>query len=238
MSTTAYLLAFVAITTGTMIQATLGFGLGLIAAPVLGVIDTRFVPGPLLLLVVVLTAVVAWRERAALDVHGMKWAIVGRIVGTIGAVMLLSRLDGDGLSFVLGASILLGIALSVSRWYLRPNARTLLGAGALSGAMGTLTSVGGPPMALVYQRAGAATLRSTLAAFFLFGAILSLVALTSSGQLGRAEFHDGLLLAPGLAVGLVLARPCAQFLDHRLTRPAVLLLSGTAAATLVVQSLT
>lgn len=191
----------------------------------------------MLFLAVLLTSWLAWNERTQLDWSGVKWALVGRVIGTFGAVAIVSRLVGDSLTLVLGISILVGVVLSLTRWSLRPTRMTLTGAGALSGFMGTLTSVGGPPIALVYQREEASRLRSTLAGFFFFGATLSLCALTVAGRFGRGEFIDGVLLVPGLVLGMLIGRPARPFLDRGWTRPAVLGLSAIAAATLVVESL-
>jgi uncharacterized membrane protein YfcA len=125
----------------------------------------------------------------------------------------------------------------VAGWQLHPTTVTLLGAGTMSGVMGTLTSIGGPPIALVYQREKAATLRSTLAGFFFVGATLSLVALTIGGDLGAAEFRDGLLLLPGLGLGLLISRPLRPYLDRGWTRPGVLGLAALASLVLVVQAI-
>ena len=87
-------------------------------------------------------------------------------------------------------------------------------------------------MALVY-REQAAKLRSTLAGFFVFGASLALVTLTVSGEVGQRQVVDGLILLPGLLVGLLLSRlPGA--LPRSVGRGAVLGLSAVTATALVV----
>lgn len=237
MTVATYVMAIGAVTMGALVQGAVGFGLGLLAAPILGLLDKSLVPGPVLFLAVLLTAWLAYSERAQLDWPGVKWALVGRVIGTVGAFAIVSRLVGDSLTLVLGVSILFGVGLSLTRWSLSPTRTTLTGAGALSGFMGTLTSVGGPPIALVYQREHASRLRSTLAGYFFFGATLSLGALVVAGRFGRDEFIDGVLLVPGLVIGMMIGRPARPFLDRGWTRPAVLALSAIAAATLVVESL-
>jgi uncharacterized membrane protein YfcA len=237
MGIAGYLIALAGVTLGAVAQGSLGFGLGMLAAPVLALVDDRLVPGPLLLLGVTFTGVVALRERADLDWRGIRWAIVGRVIGTVVGAVLVTMLAGDALAVVLGLTVLVAVGLSVAGWQLHPTTVTLLGAGTMSGVMGTLTSIGGPPIALVYQREKAATLRSTLAGFFFVGATLSLVALTIGGDLGAAEFRDGLLLLPGLGLGLLISRPLRPYLDRGWTRPGVLGLAALASLVLVVQAI-
>jgi uncharacterized membrane protein YfcA len=235
MSAAGVAAALLVVAIGACIQGSLGFGLGLIAAPVLALIDEDFVPGPLLFVGVVLTVVVATRERAALDWHGIRWALVGRVLGTLIGAVAISYVSDDGLIAMLAASILLAVVLSVAGWHVRPTPRTLIGAGTVSGVMGMLTSIGGPPMALVYQRERAAQLRTTLAGFFLFGASLALLALTIGGEFRGHELVLGLSLLPGLALGLYASRWLGRYLDHGWTRPAVLGFSAVSALLLIVQ---
>ena len=102
-------------------------------------------------------------ERGALDWLGIKWALVGRVFGTFAGAYALTRLDNG--RDVGGARRARAPRRrhQPERVDVRPTTSTLVGAGMVSGVMGTMTSVGGPPMALVYQREQAAKLRSTLA---------------------------------------------------------------------------
>jgi uncharacterized membrane protein YfcA len=235
MSVFGYLVAILAVTTGAAIQGTLGFGLGLIAAPVLALVDKDLIPGPLLMIGVATTTVVFLRERGEVDWAGMRWAIVGRIAGTFLGAWAVIAFSKDALIVALSLSVILGVLMSVAGWNFRPTTASLLGAGTLSGIMGTLTSIGGPPMALVYQKETAQRLRSTLAGFFLIGATLSVASLLLGGEFGRHELQLGLALIPGLVIGLGVSRKVARFLDNRYTRPAVLGFSALSSLTLLIQ---
>jgi hypothetical protein len=238
MTTAEYALAIVAVGAGTVVQGAVGFGFGMLAAPILAILDERLVPGSVLVLGVTVAAIIAWQERAALDWRGIRWALVGRVAGTFAGVVAVSWLDRDQLALALGASTLLAVVLSVAGWHVRATTPTLLGAGAVSGMMGTLTSIGGPPMAIVYQREEAQKLRSTLAGFFLFGASFALLTLVVSGEVGGRELVDGLALLPGLALGLLVGRRVAPYLDRGWTRPAVLAACTAAALVLIASTLT
>lgn len=237
MSVAQYLIALGAVMLGAVAQGSVGFGFGMLAAPVLALVDEELVPGAVLLLGLAIAAAIAWKERGALDWLGIKWALVGRVFGTLAGAYAITRLDHDALAIALGVIVLVAVVISLTGWHVRPTTPTLVGAGMVSGVMGTLTSVGGPPMALVYQREQAATLRSTLAGFFLFGASLAIVTLTVSGELGRRQVVDGIVLLPGLLVGLAASRQLAPILDRGWTRGAVLGLSTVAAVALVVGAL-
>ena len=82
---------------------------------------------------------------------------------------------------------LYSVLLSASGLQLLPTPRSLIGAGTLSGFMGTTSSIGGPPMALLYQGTEGIRLRGTLAVFFTIGVLISLVALTAVGRFGLRE---------------------------------------------------
>ncbi len=235
MSLVGYLIAIGAVAIGACIQGTLGFGLGLIAAPVLALVDKDLIPGPLLLIGVATTTTVFLRERGSVDWRGMKWAIVGRVAGTAVGAWAVVAFSKDALIVALSLSVILGVIMSVAGWNFRPTTTSLIGAGTLSGIMGTLTSIGGPPMALVYQKESAQRLRSTLAGFFLIGATLSLASLFAGGEFGWHELRLGVALIPGLVIGLGSSRRMARFLDNRYTRPAVLGFSALSSLTLLIQ---
>jgi uncharacterized protein len=76
------------------LQASTGMGMALLAAPLLALIDPALVPGPALCAVMILSAVVAWRERAVLDVHMLAPAILGLLIGTAIGARLLALLVG------------------------------------------------------------------------------------------------------------------------------------------------
>jgi len=75
-----------------------------------------------------------------------------------------------------------------------------------SGFMGTLTGVGGPPMAIVYQNSSARNAVATLNMFFGIGALFSVFVLAYIDLITIREVMRCLLLAPGVVVGLILGR--------------------------------
>ena len=222
---------------GSTLQSSIGFGMGLLGSPVLILIDPRFVPGPILLSTLVLTTLLTWRESHAIDLRGLRWAIAGRVAGTAGAGTLLAVLPASRMAIVFGGLVLLGVGMSVSGLRLRVRPRALMGAGALSGIMGTIAAVGGPPMALLYQDAKGPRLRATLSSFFWIGTILSLIALRMIGRFGWYEVQLTLLLLPGMLLGYVTSRWTISIVDRGYTRKAVLAVAASAGLAVIVRQL-
>ena len=113
----------------------------------------------------------------------------------------------------------------------------LLGAGFVAGITGTTTSIGGPPIAIVYQHHGGETLRGTLAGFFVMGSVLSMVTLALVGRFGTDDLLLGLALIPGTVAGYVLSPPFVRWLDRGYTRAAVLGVSIGAGLLLIARRL-
>jgi len=223
---------------GATLHGTVGFGMGLVAVPILALIDPVFVPGSVLFSGLVLAGLMACRERRAMDVSGIKLGLVGRVLGTlIASVMLAQMPTVEGMSVMLGALVLAAVLFSVSGWRIRPTKLALLGAGTLSGFMGTVASVGGPPMALLYQDASGERLRSTMSGFFIVGTLISLAGLVLAGHFGLTELWASLAMLPGVMIGFVVSRRALAFFDQGYTRPAVLAVSALSGVAVVLRAL-
>ncbi len=218
-------------------QASIGFGMGMLAAPIVAIVDPGLVPGTLIMLALLVSTMVLVREGSALDLSGASWALAGRIPGTILGALLLVALPERGLALMLALVVLLGIALTSFGWIPLPHRRNLMMAGAASGLLATATSIGGPPMALVWQRNTGAKLRSTMSAFFLVGSIMSLAALTAAGAVDRHTAWLFVLLAPATILGYVLSRFVNRIMDRRRLRLTAITVSTIGAVVLVVQQL-
>lgn len=225
------------IAAGALLQGSVGFGFALLAAPLLVLIDARFVPGPLLMASLALTTLITWREFKSVRLADLGWSLPGRVVGTGVAVAALALVPERRLQLLLGLVMLVSTLLAASRLRVVPSPFTLFGAGTMAGITGTLTSVGGPPMALIYRDETGPRLRGTLNAFFVFGVTISIIGLILSGHFGREQALLALALMPGAPVGFVLSKHTAGVLDRGYTKPVVLALSGIAAAVVVIKAL-
>ncbi len=219
------------------VQGSVGFGHNLIAAPTLALVDERFVPGPALASAALLTAMMALRDRRDVHLGEIRIALIGRIPATALAALTIAALPADGLAVLFAALVLVAVGITAFGPELRPTRDRLLVAGAVSGFMATATSIGGPPIALLYASEHGRRLRGTLSGFFLVGAGISLTALAFTGSYGRPELGLSLVPLPGVALGFLVSRWGARWLDAGRVRPAVLAVAALAAVLVLADTL-
>jgi hypothetical protein len=211
--------------------------LAVVSAPILLLINPVFVPGPLLLAAMMLTILISYRERASVVHSEVAIGTIGRIIGTLPAAYAMSVVDQNVYTVLFAILIILGVLMSVSGWHLRPTPRTLMAASALSGFTGTISSVGGPALALVYQHQKGPHIRGTMSAIFTVGTVISVAGLWWAGKFGVDELVIGLLLAPGVLLGYFLSGYATGHIDGRLTRPAILTVSVLSAVLIIARLL-
>ena len=224
--------AFLVIFVGSFIQSAIGFGLAIIAAPVLFFIDPLYVPAPITVSALTLSLANARRHRHAISFGGLRYAIIGRVPGTVAGGLLLLWINQQTLALWLGVTVLLAVAVSLTRVRFSPTKPALFTAGFLSGFMGTSSSIGGPPMALVMQHQTGDYIRANLAAFFVVSCVLSLLMLATVGRFGSREILLSLPLMPATLLGYWLAMRSLKHISLQTLRRSSLLLcvvAGSAA---------
>jgi len=222
---------------GAALQGSVGFGYGVFAVPFLLLIEPAFVPGPMLAAAFLLTLALTRRERRGVRVDDLKWSLGGRVLGIVAALWVLATVPPEHLTVLMGALILVAVALSASGLHIAPAPTALVGAGALSGFMSTTVSSGGPAIALLYQKESGGRVRGTLSAFFTIGTAMSIAGLYLIHRFGAPELILTGALLPGTTAGYFLSRRIASALDRGYMRAAVLVLSAVAGAIVVVKDL-
>jgi uncharacterized membrane protein YfcA len=230
------LIASAVMALGAFVQGTIGFGVALVAAPLLVLVEPNLVPGPLLAAAVPLNLLMWRRERTAVKSGTLRWPMLGQVGGTVLAVVVLGVVSQRSISLLIGSVILAAVLLSILGLKLRPTSGNLIGAGVLSGFMGTTSAVPGPPLALVHQHVEAGRFRATLATFFLVGAAFSLSGLAVAGRFGTLELLSSLGMVPGVLVGFVASGRSAPRINRKILRYAVLVTSAIAAVAVIVRA--
>lgn len=233
----AFVIIGLVVLLGAMVQSSVGFGLGTIAAPVIAMVDLSLMPGMIILLATVLPAMMIVREWDHAEFTVIGWAVAGRLVGTPLGVMLVLWLPDRGLGIATGVAVLCAVALSLVRITVPVNRTNLIASGAVSGVMATSAGIGGPSMALLFQHSPGRTMRASLGGFFTVGSILSLVGLALAGEMTVRDLAYAAGTLPFLLVGFLVAQPLRSKLDATILRPCVLALATVAAIGAMVTSL-
>lgn len=230
-------LANLAVLAGACLQGVAGYGIGTLAAPLLFLISPILVPGPLILNATLLTIFMLIRNRAALQVREVRFAIGGGVIGTVLAALTLLIISTRGFELIFGLLILAGVALSLGGLKPALNARNSVMAGAASTYMGTITAVGGPPIALIYQHQKGPLVRANMSAFFLVASVFSLSALFASGYLGSRELSLFVVTFPGVLAGFWFSGKLVNRMPFEGFRPVILAIAAIAGTAALVRGL-
>lgn len=202
------------------VQAVTGAGFGLIAAPLVMLLVPGLVPGPLLVVTVVLMAVAALaglrngggtggrlrREDARLLVP----AGLGIIAGCALSLPALGWVgDHDrAVTLIVGAGVLVAVVpMLVPRlWAAIPVAgpRGMAGAGVLAGVLTVVAALPGPPLILTYRQDSAARYRTGLAVLFLVASVAALVVLGCGGGVAPDGWDGVWWFSGGVVAGFVI----------------------------------
>ena len=220
---------------GAFLQSLIGLGLGVLVAPFLILYDPAFVPVPMLLVGIFLPLLIGWRDRKTIDVSGLKTAILGRIIGSILAVWLITIMSQNTFMIIFGSLVVLAVFLSLLTLNIKPTPISTGIAGTFSGLMGTLAGIGGPPMAILYQHQKGKIIRGTLSGFLGLGTTLSLLILSIAGRVNLYHFKLFLYLVPGILLGFYLSKYAVDVADRGYIRKAMLTVSFLAGLVVIIK---
>jgi uncharacterized membrane protein YfcA len=138
------LIAGLTVAVGACLQGAVGFGLSLLAVPILLLVDPSLVPVPLIVASLTINVGSSYRNRGGID-GAVRWALLGSMPGTVLGAYAIAVLPQRPLAITLGVLVLAAVAVSASGLEVAPTTGSLLAAGAISGFTGTASSIGGPP---------------------------------------------------------------------------------------------
>ncbi len=233
-----FILCTIFVSLGSLLQAVTGLGAGLIIVPLLASINLDLIPGPMIFASISLSSLMAFIGRKDIDYSNMKMLLSGLTIGTLLAAIFILQLPLSQLGLVFGIMILFSVILSIKSPQFKLSKNALVGAGALSGFMGTSAGIGAPVLALVYQHHDGPSLRPTLAFLYFITSIIMLIALHFAGRFSLSEFISGIYLIPGFLIGYFLSPKLVKYIDKGYARPVVLLVSSISAVVLILRSLT
>jgi uncharacterized membrane protein YfcA len=234
--TPALIVALVVTLGAATLQGTIGFGLAMVAVPVLSLVDPALAPVPQLIISLPITMSMAWRERHAADLRQLGWVLTGRVPGAAIGLWLLASFTRETLSAVIGGMVLGAVVIVALRTSVPRNRATSFAAGVTSGATGLVASIGGPPLALLYRSAEGPTIRASLGVVFAIGIATSIIIRAAASQLEVRDLEVAALLLPAAVGGLWLGRRFQGRVEGAILRAVILVVSGGSAVALLVRS--
>ncbi len=222
---------------GCTVQTAMGFGLALVAAPLLVLWEPAWVPAVVTCAALQLSLLNTVRLHASVAWRSMLLPMLTRIPGTLAGAWLLTRLDTAALQLMVAVMVLAGVAVSAIGKAFEPTLLRLGLAGLASGFTGTTTSIGGPPMALVLQHGSAESIRANLSFYFVYSCVLSLASYRIVGRFDNTLVVAGLLQLPAVVLGFALGRRLRHWADGRF-RPFLLVLCSLSAVVAMFGALT
>lgn len=221
---------------GALTQSLIGFGLAVVASPLLYIVDPQLVPGPVIAMGFTISLLTLFRERGHLEFNGLQYALLGRVPGGFIGASLLLFAPQPILGLSIAAIVAVAVILSLYKFSLPVNKKTLFGAGIVSGIFGNIAAIGGPPMAILLSGKDASQFRAALSAFFIFSSTIAMVILAITGLLELKHLWLSLMLLPSVLLGYLVAGRLVGRVDKEKTKMATLVLCSISALVLTVKS--
>ena len=209
------------------VRSAIGFGMGMIAMPLLGfVIDLQAATPLLTLLAFVMSIIIVGRDWRKVDWRSLRSLGAGLVLGIPVGVIVLARAPREP---ILNALACVVIVFAVFRLFwrrplpLRPNLGWDLSLGFLSGSLSAAFGIGGPPL-IAYAMLrdwDPPTFRATMHGLSLATGVFVLIGHGAAGLWTPDVLRLFAYGLPAMLVGLLIGRRLNRVLDREVFRTAV-----------------
>ena len=218
------------------VQGTIGLGFNIVAVPVMSLINPLLAPVPQLILSLPQSIAALVREHGEVDRSGVFWILVGRLPGAVLGFWLLALATDRVLDLLIGALVLIAVVILATGFRFRRTRSVEFGAGVFAGVSSYVSSIGGPPVALLYSRDEGPTVRATLGLIFTIGVTVTIIARTIGGDMTGRDVALGVGLLPAAGLGFLLSSWLKGRISRDHLRAAIFVLSATAATALLLRA--
>jgi len=220
---------------GATVHASVGIGIGLVAGPALVAVDPGFLPGPVIMVTLILTARHLIVDGHHADRGTVQRAYIGVPFGLALGFVVVAVADEATMRIVIGCAIVIAAALLLLGVHVSRSARTdVLGGGAFALSL-IAAGIPGPAAAVAFNDLPPTRYRGTMGFVGIPVGIVSLALLTFAGEFGSHELELTAWMIPGIGVGLLAGRYLRPHLDNAWFRTSVLWLALLGGAALVIR---
>jgi uncharacterized membrane protein YfcA len=219
----AWVLAFCAVLFAAFVRGVSGFGLALILAPILLLIlNSKSIVVINLLLGILSNIMVLRYNFRNVYLKGITPMAVCSLLGIPLGIWIIKIIAPSALKVLVGGVTIffaIPLALGITRVFAKERVACSI-SGFVSGFLSTSTSLGGPPVVLFMhnQNWRKETIHSSLAAYFLFSGLCSLIALSVSGFMNIQIVIFAASLVPALLVGIGMGMVIFRRVNQRFFR--------------------
>ncbi len=228
---------FVFTSLGATVHASVGIGVALVAGPPLLAIDPRFLPGPAIVAIMMVTARHLLVDGRHADRGTIRRAYVGVPFGLGLGYLVIAIVDESMMRVVIGGAIVVASAVMLLGVHIVRTPRTdVLGGGAFSLSL-IAAGIPGPAAAVAFNDLRPPAYRGTMGYLGIPVGIVSLALLAVGGEYGLHELELTAWMVPGVVVGLLAGRHVRPLVDTSWFRSAVLWLALLGGALVAIREL-
>ncbi len=234
----ALALAWAVVAVAALVQASIGFGFNILAVPIMSLIHPDLAPNPQLVITVALSAATVIRDRVHVDLREVAYILASRPFGGLAGLAVIGVATGFWLDITIGLIVLGAVGILSTRIAVVRNPVTQSLAGFASGFTSIVSSIGGPPLILLFRDEKGPTTRSQLGFVFTIGAMISIGLRLIGDAFGSTDFLIGISMLPPMLLGFAAAGPARSSVDRKSLRVPVLVMSSLAAILLLGRAFT
>lgn len=202
-----------------------GISVGIIIAPFLALISYTIIPAPIIIASLSLTLPMAWKYRKFVDLKSVAIVSIGSNIGIFIALFCMPFIVAVNLNLIFGFFTLLAVGISVSMPSISPKGKLAFIAGVVSGVLGSLASVGGQILSLLYQNEKLNTIKASLSLIYVIWSIVLLISFYYSDNLSISQLWLSLCLMPGFIIGFFVSPFFASRFHPKYAKTVILSLS-------------
>ncbi len=190
---------------GSIFQMISGISVGIIIAPFLALISYTLIPAPVMMASLVLTIMMSIKYRKFVDIKSVYMLSLGVSIGVIATIFILKFIDTSNLNLLFGVLTLLAVFISIKIKNIHLRGKFAFSTAIISGIMGSLASVGGQLLSLLYQNHPLNTVKASLSFIYTIFSLFMLITFYYSGNLHQEQIIFGFYMMPGFIIGFLIS---------------------------------
>lgn len=190
---------------GSIFQMISGISVGIIIAPFLALISYTLIPAPIMMASLTLTIMMSIKYRKFVDIKSVYMLSLGVSIGVIATIFILKFIDTSNLNLLFGVLTLLAVFISIKIKNIHLRGKFAFSTAIISGIMGSLASVGGQLLSLLYQNHNLNTIKASLSFIYTIFSLFMLITFYYSGNLHQEQIIFGFYMMPGFIIGFLIS---------------------------------